>query len=77
MASAAPNTAVPLPTATAMSATIGIAAPPVSTMPVSYTHLKESDTAFMAKSVCDLPPSEAIFKSKLPLLILNHNPKIL
>ena len=38
---------------------------------------KESDTVFMAKSVCDLPPSEAIFKSKLPLLILNHNPKIL
>ena len=32
MASAAPNTAVPLPTATATSATIGIAAPPVSTM---------------------------------------------
>ena len=28
---------------------------------------KESDTVFMAKSVCDLPPSEAIFKSKLPL----------
>ena len=43
MASAAPNTAVPLPTATATSATIGIAAPPVSTMhatpAVSYTHL--------------------------------------
>ena len=38
---------------------------------------KESDTVFMAKSVCDLSPSEAIFKSKLPLLILNHNPKIL
>ena len=32
MASAAPNTAVPLPTATATSATTGVAAPPVSTM---------------------------------------------
>ena len=28
---------------------------------------KESDTVFMAKSVCDLPPFEAIFESTLPL----------
>lgn len=28
---------------------------------------KESDIVFMAKSVCDLPPFEAIFESKLPL----------
>ena len=32
MASAAPNTAVTLPAATATSATIGVAAPPVSTI---------------------------------------------
>ena len=32
MASAAPNTAVPLPAATATSTTIGVAAPPVNTM---------------------------------------------
>ena len=39
MASAAPNTAVPLPTATATSATIGIAAPPVSTMHAAPSQL--------------------------------------
>lgn len=28
---------------------------------------KKSDIVFMAKSVCNLPPFEAIFESKLPL----------
>ena len=55
MASAAPNTAVPLPTATATSATTGVAAPPVSTMhaaPVAISTAPPDSLCLYLQSKC-------------------------